>query len=243
MATLDDAAEPLVWDADPMDLLEVMRSTAAHREFTAEPVPDEVLYRVLDAARFAPSGGNRQGWRVVVVRDPSTKDAMVELIRPTIAVYLAQRAAGENPFNTVEPTSVDVAAVAADPPDAPWVRAMFEAAPVVVVVGVDLRVVAAFDIALDRVGLVGGASVYPFVWNLLLAARAEGLGGTITTFLAGREPEAQALLGFPPEVAIAAAVPLGHPVRHLTKLSRNPVESFTRLERWDGPPLSPGDRG
>lgn len=220
-----------------MELTQILRTTAAHREFTGEPVSDEQLYRILDVARFAPSGGNRQAWRVVVVRDPATKAAMVELIRPTVAVYLAQRAAGESPFNTVVPTSVDVAAAEADPPDVPWVRSAFEA-PVVLAVGVDLRLIAAFDVNLPRVGIIGGASIYPFVWNILLAAREEGLGGTVTTFLAGREREAQTLLGFPPEVAIAAAVPLGHPVRTVSKLTRNAVESFTRLERWDGLPIA-----
>ena len=56
-----------------MDLIDTLRTTGAVREFTDEPVPDEVLARVLDTARFAPSGGNRQGWRVVVVRDPDTR--------------------------------------------------------------------------------------------------------------------------------------------------------------------------
>jgi hypothetical protein len=59
----------------------------------------------------------------------------------------------------------------------------------------------------------------------------------LTTFLAASEPAAQALLGFPPEVAVAALVPIGHPKQDITKLSRRPVSSFARLERWDGPPL------
>jgi nitroreductase len=144
--------------------------------------------------------------------------------------------AGENPFNTVVPTAVDVEAAERVHADNPLLEHV-DAVPVVLVVGLDLSVTASVDAGLGRVGVVSGASVYPFVWNLLLAARAEGLGGVITTFLARREPAVQALLGFPPEVAVVAMVPLGVPVHQPTKLRRNPVESFATLERYDGPPL------
>jgi len=75
------------------------------------------------------------------------------------------------------------------------------------------------------------------VWNLLLAARAEGYAGVLTTYLAPSEAEVRALLGWPETVALAAAVPLGRPKQALTKLRRAPVESFARLETWDGEPL------
>ena len=108
-------------------------------------------------------------------------------------------------------------------------------APVVLVVCIDLKVVAATDQYLDRVGIVSGASVYPFVWNILLAARHEGFGGTITTLAVAEEPQVQALLGLPRRVAVCALVPLGRPVRQITRLRRKPVPEFTTLERWDGP--------
>lgn len=213
-----------------------MRTTFAARDFTDEEVTDAEVHHLLDLARFASSGGNRQGWRVVVVRDAATRHRLIELGRPTMAVYVTQAAAGERPFNTVEPTSVDVAAAEADPPDLAWVDALAEA-PVHLVIGVDLGEVAAFDAELDRVGVVAGASVYPFVHNILLAARATGLGGTLTTFVSRSEAEVRDLLGLPDHVAVAALVPLGRPTRTLTRLRREPVERFTRLERWDGPPL------
>jgi nitroreductase len=96
-----------------MNLYEVMRTTFAARDFSNEPVDDATLYRILDNARFAPSGGNRQGWRVIVVRDRAKRSALADLIRPTMRRYLAQVAAGENPWNTVVPTKVDEAAIAA----------------------------------------------------------------------------------------------------------------------------------
>src|SRR6266545_3151424 len=128
-----------------MELYDVMCTTFAAREFTSDPLPDAALFKILDKARFAPSGGNRQGWRVIVV----------------------------------------------------------------LVVCVDLKVVAATDQSLARVGVVAGASVYPFAWNILLAARHEGFAGTITTLAVAEEPKLQELLGIPRHVAVGAIMPLG----------------------------------
>jgi nitroreductase len=219
-----------------VDLLTAARSTGAVRQFTADPVPDETVHRVLDTARFAPSGGNRQGWKVVVVRSAETKRALAAHSQPTWNAYRAMAAAGENPFNTVVPTAVDVEAAERVHAENPLLEHIDDV-PVVLVVGLDLSVTASVDAGLGRVGVVSGASVYPFVWNLLLAARAEGLGGVLTTFVARAEPAVQALVGFPSHVAVAAMVPLGVPVHQPTKLRRNPVESFATLERFDGEPL------
>jgi nitroreductase len=219
-----------------MDFADVVRTTFACREFTDEPVSDETLYRLLDHARFAPSGGNRQGWKAIVVKDPATRAKLGALCEPTMAVYLAQVKAGEAPWNTILPTNVDVEAAAAGGANFPLIHQLTDV-PALVVIGVDLRVVASFDRYLDRVGVISGASVYPFVWNLLLAARNEGLGGALTTFLAGKEPEAQQVLGVPDHVALAAMVPLGRPRKQLTKLTRRPVEEFATIDRFDGPAL------
>lgn len=216
-----------------MDLAEVVRTTFACRDWTDEPVDDATVHRILDLARFAPNGGNRQGWHVIVVKDRAIREALVPLIRPTTSVYVAQRQAGESPWNTITPSAVDVEAAIAADPDFPGLDNLVDA-PVLLAVTVDLSVVASFDKDLDRIGVISGASIYPFVWNILLAARNEGLGGVLTTYLAGREPEAQDVLGVPAHHAIAALVPLGHPVKQLTKLRRAPVGSFTTIDRFDG---------
>ncbi len=224
-----------------MDLFEAMCTTFAAREFTDEAVDDATLWRILDRARFAPSGGNRQPWRVVVVRDAGTRERIAAAMEPAARRYVAQARAGESPLNTVRPSAVGAAEIARTEIPAvlmDWVRA----APVILVVGVDLSRVASVDAELDRVGVISGASVYPFVWNVLLAARAEGLGGTMTTLAAAGEPELKTHLGMPAEVALAAFVPLGQPVRQLTRLKRRPVEKFATLERFDGPALGDGGR-
>lgn len=216
-----------------MEFYDVMRSTFAAREFTDDPLPDEVLYRILDNARFAPSGGNRQGAHITVVRDADTRRRLAELGKPAARRYFAQLSAGENPWNSVHPSAVPQDVI--DDTDVPetFVAPMINA-PVVLVVSVDLNVVAALDQELERVGLAGGASVYPLVWSILLSARSEGYGGTITTMAIPREDAVRELLGIPAAHAVAAIVPLGKPPRQLTKLRRRPVAEFVTLERFDG---------
>jgi len=101
----------------------------------------------------------------------------------------------------------------------------------------DLNRLAATDRDLGRYQLVGGASIYPFVWSILLAARAEGLGGVLTTVAITREPELKALLDAPEELAVAAVLALGHPQRQPTRLRRAPVETFATVDTVDGPPV------
>lgn len=219
-----------------MELYDVMRTTFAARAFTDDPVDDATLRRILDNARFAPSGGNRQGWRVVVVRDPATRKALGDIVRPGMQRYIAQMRAGEAPWNTVHPSELSAAEIeAVEVPDA--MIEMLTGAPVVLFVFVDLAVVASIDRDLRRVGVISGGSVYPFVWNILLAARHEGLGGTPTTFAAAREPALQQLLGVPSQMAFAAMIPLGRPVKQLTRLTRKPVDEFAFSERYGGAPL------
>src|SRR5574338_872704 len=98
-----------------MDLLEALRTTFSCRDFSDQPVPDAALARILDAARFAPSGGNRQGWRVVVVRDRGVRERMAEWVKPVMRRYVAETLAGEAPFNALVPSRVDDASVAKTP--------------------------------------------------------------------------------------------------------------------------------
>ena len=88
-----------------MNLYDVMRTTHAVREFTDEPLPDDTLYRILDNARFAPSGGNRQGTHIIVVRDAQTQHRLAELGIPAARRYIAHLMAGENPWNRYIPVA------------------------------------------------------------------------------------------------------------------------------------------
>lgn len=136
----------------------------------------------------------------------------------------------------MQPSGVDAPTIdATEPP--PQMSAPIREAPVVLVICVDLGVVAATDQDLERVGVVPGASVYPFAWNVLLAARNEGYGGVLTTMAVAEEPRVKELLGVPDPYAVAAVVPLGKPVRQVTKLRRRPVGEFATRERFDGAPF------
>ena len=219
-----------------MELYDVMRTTFAAREFLDEPVADKTLRKILENARFAPSGGNRQGWRVIAVREADTRKAMLPMIMPTFQRYSAQVQAGEDPWNTIVETKLSDAEIAGSPAPDGFIRQVLSA-PVLLVVLVDLAVVASFDRYLDRVGVISGASVYPFVWNILLAARNEGYGGTLTTFISAREDELKTLLGIPEQFALAALVPIGKPTRQLTRLTRKPVDEIAMRERWGGESL------
>ncbi len=216
-----------------MELYDVMRTTFAAREYTGEPLPDKVLYGILENARFAPSGGNRQGNRVIVVRDPETRNRLADLAAPAAKRYAAQIQAGESPWNSVFPTAATAEEIERTPPP-PALTEPCRKASVVLVFTVDLKAVASMDQNLDRVGVISGASIYPFVWNVLMAARQAGFGGTITTLAVAEEPKIQALLNIPPEFAVCAVVPLGRPVKQLTKLNRRTVAEIATRESFDG---------
>ena len=219
-----------------MDLYDVMRTTGAVRQYTDDPLPDDVLERILDNARFAPSGGNRQGTHVVVVRDPQTRGQLAELSHPRRTPL--HRADSQRRRAVESRCSRAGLTRRRSPPSRCRPAHRCCDAPVVLVVCVDLAVVAAFDQDLDRIGVIAGASVYPFVWNILLAARNEGYGGVLTTAAVAEEPRVKELLGIPEDYAIAAVLPLGKPVRQITKLTRKPVAEFASRERFDGEPFS-----
>jgi len=219
-----------------MELYEVMRSTFSAREFTEDSVLDSVVYKILDNARFAPSGGNRQGWKVIIVRERKTRETLAELTIPAAKKYTAQKKAGENPWNTITPSKIDPEIIDLTLVPDQLTKTYLNAA-LVLIACVDLKVVASVDQGLNRIGVVSGASIYPFVWNILLAARNEGYGGSITTLAISKEPEMRELLGIPDHYAVSAIIPIGKPVRQLRKLKRNPVSTFAFNEHWDGEPL------
>jgi nitroreductase len=215
-----------------MDLYEAMRCAPTSRRFTADPVPADVLARVLENARFAPSGGNRQGWRVVVVTDPATRAALGELYLPHWRAYLeltggAQMLAEPDAFEPRRTRMVRLANEYAE---------NLAKVPVHLVVGVRLADLAVTDASLPRTSIVGGASVYPFAQNLLLALRNEGLGASMTTLLVPAEPEVRELLAIPDDVALAAHIGVGRRAEPWPKkLARRPVEEFAFAERFGEP--------
>ena len=228
-----------------------MTTTPATRDFDQGEISDETLYSILDIARFAPNGGNRQAWHVTVVRSAGRKERLAELwelaqrednafYRAGLVPFVASEAYWRNPPGASSVQPVDLELARRTPLDDPrgTSAASVHAAAVLLVVTVDLTRVTAMDSGLGRLSICGGGSVFPFAHNVLLAAREAGYGGVITTVLARQEPAVKELLGIPADHVLACAIPLGRPKRRVTKLRRIPVEDFTTLESFGGDPLS-----
>ncbi|HZE05264.1 MAG TPA: nitroreductase family protein [Solirubrobacteraceae bacterium] len=212
-------------------LYEVMRCAPSTRHFTDEPVGREVLERVLDNARFAPSGGNRQGWRVIVITDPATRRSLRELYEPHWAAY-TERTGARAAIEAGEASGLDAGRLrmlrAADE-----FAHRFDEVPVHLVPCVQLSALAITDAELPRPSIVGGASIYPFVQNILLALRHEGLGAAFTTLLVPAEEQIRELLAIPDGVAIAGHIAVGYRADPWPRrLSRRPVGEFAFGERY-----------
>ena len=224
-----------------MDALEAMRTIGACRRYKPDDVPDEVVYRAVESARFAPQGGNRQPVRLVVVRDRASKERLRDLYLVPWQSYFEAALAG------TQALGANLASAR---------KAMLGAAnefahnladhPLLIVVCARLDGLHLTDLELERPSVVGGASIYPFVQNLCIALRVQGVATAITTLAVEAEPEVKELLGIPDGYLTACHVAAGYPERGFPrKLTRLPVEETTFLERF-GEPIgvpdgAPGD--
>jgi nitroreductase len=213
------------------DLYELMRCAPSTRYFTDDPVPRDVLARVLDTARFAPSGGNRQGWRVIVVTDQGLRTRLRELYEGPWQAYTERTGVrallDSGDVSALSPSRLRTLRGADE------FAHTFDRVPVHLVICVKLDALAIVDRELPRPSIVGGASIYPFVQNILLGLRAEGLGAAFTTLLAPSEAAVRQLLGFPDDVVLAGHISVGYRADPWpARLSRNAVSEFAFAERW-----------
>jgi nitroreductase len=216
-----------------MELQEVVRTAGSCRFFLPDPVPDEVLAKLLDAARFAPQGGNRQPVRWIVVRDPSAKKQLRDWYLEPWKKYMRATETGE--------VRVEGETARRMVQNSDHMAQHLHEVPVLLLPCAVLADITSTDSKLDRVGVVGGASIYPAVQNLLLSARELGLGAALTTLLCAYEPQVKELLGIPDGVAVAGVIALGWPARPLhKKLTRRPLSEVVFAERY-GEPLLAGD--
>jgi nitroreductase len=214
--------------ADSIDVYEAMRTLRAVRRLRPDPIPDAVLKRVLEAATFAPTGGNAQPWRVVVVRDLAKKQRLGALYAERWFAYAEghRRLIADAPTDVKAKTQKMLAA-------GNYLAEHFARTPAVLIFCFNPKNMALTDAKQDRPHVVGGASIYPAVQNLLLACRAEGLGCVLTTLLCEVEPEVRALLQIPDPWYTAAAVPIGYPLlRGHGPVSRRPVKKMVFADTW-----------
>jgi nitroreductase len=209
-----------------MTVQEAIESTNTCRFYRPDPVTDEVLLRVLDAARYAPSGGNRQPVRFIVVRNPATRRQLKEWYLPIWDAYAGQaKAAGIATGSRMRMLA-----------NADHFARHLDEVPVLLVVCAVLADIYPTDRNLERLSIVGGASVYPAVQNVLLKARDEGLGTALTTLLCVVEPQVKELLRIPDGIATAAMLTLGYPTRPFPKrLRRQPLGQSVFSEEFGRP--------
>jgi nitroreductase len=205
----------------------LISTTRSIRRIQDTPINKEVLERVCQAAVWAPSGGNRQPWRLIVVQDQQLKRALSALYVTEWDHYVDfnLKKLGQQPPEVLEK-----------------VRAQFGTGthlahnlaevPAVAIFVHDPSALYVTDTNLGRHPVVGGASLYPAVQNFLLAARAEGLGGVLTTLICSREKELRELLKFPEGWGVHAMVPFGYPKGQHGPLQRAPLSEMVHIDTW-----------
>lgn len=188
-------------------LYDAMSTLRAVRKLRPEPIPDDVLERVLQAACWAPTGGNTQPWRVIVATEPDVKQGLRDIYAPEWAKYVGSFMKLMEGLPPEQLAPWERVAAAGD-----YLAEHLHEAPAILVFCANPKMMAITDAKLDRVSVVGGGSIYPAVQNAMLACVAEGLGCTLTTLHCLREDEVKTLLGIPDGWATAALVPIGYPV-------------------------------
>ena len=198
-----------------MDFFEVANTQRAMRRLHSDPIPDADLWKILDAATKAPNGGNRQPWNFVVVRDAAAKTKIAEW-------YL--EAWNEQYGGATRDAMLADVKMAKQFRSADYLANHMADVPVLVIATIKKDMFA--------IGPTLGASIYPAVQNLMLAARALGLGTALTTLHKMHEDDVKALLGIPDDVETMALIPIGRPKGEFGPVRRLPAEKVVYWDRW-----------
>ncbi len=212
---VERAVEP-----EAISVMKALHSTPARRYLKPDPIPDDVLWAILDAAIRGPSGGNSQGWGWVVVTDPDVKRQIAEWYREGW-----QAAYGSRRDQILGEGADGDALGRRNYLSAEHLAEHLEEAPVWVIP------------VMERAGKSRnprtGSSIYGAVQQLMLAARAYGIGATLTSLYAGHEDDVKRLLGIPEDALTMALIPLGYPSQgRWAQPKRRPVDQVTHWERW-----------
>jgi len=216
-------------------LFEAIYSARAMRLFKPDPIPDEAITRILDAAIRAPSAGNAQHWAFVVIRDPEQR-------RKIGAIYnKASKVVGW--FYTQRPAEMSEEQWQRFIKSGSYLWEHMDEAPVLLLAclqprarsteGMPLDLLTKFNDALPRLQRMAGASIYPAVQNIILTCRALGLGTVLTTNHVVYEDEIKAVVGLPSEVQTYALMPIGYPRGKFGPVKRRPLAEVAFLDRWD----------
>ena len=209
--------------SDEMGVFEVMFHCRAMRKLKSDPVPEELLLRLVEAGNQAPSGSNMQRARWLVVRDQEQKTALAALNKTAVQAYIGPQSGRPDslPHQTAEKRQRMLAAVM-------WQAEHMAEVPALIIACM------LFDeepSALDRAR--AGGSIWPGVQNVLLAARALELGAAPTTLGLVDRDAAKSVLGLPPEMEAICLIPVGYPMGNFGTVTRLPVEQTMRWDRWN----------
>jgi len=202
-----------------MDFFDVVTTQRAMRRLKPDAIPDDIMRRIMDAAICAPSGGNRQNWSFVVVRDPAKRARLGELYREAWGELM------KVPY---------YASASKEPASSPAGKMLASARHLGEHLG-EAPVIVLACVALDpgvKASLTTGASIYPAIQNIMLAARALGIGSCITTIHRFRDAQVKELLAIPAEVETAALIPLGYPLGKFGRPPRLPLSEVAFADRW-----------
>ncbi|MGH7045952.1 MAG: nitroreductase family protein [Stellaceae bacterium] len=220
-----------------LGLFEAIHTARSLRRFKPDPVPDEAVERILDAAIRAPSAGNAQNWAFVVVRDPEQRQRLGAIYRKASDIAAAAYAARGRPAHLSEQQFARMIRAGGHlwehMGDAPVLLVPCQHRPVPPpVAALPAAIAAHYQDELAYLGRIRGASIYPAVQNIILACRALGLGTLITTNHIRCEAEVKAVLGIPEEVDTFALMPIGWPLDPFGPLTRRPLAEVVHRDRW-----------
>jgi len=201
------------------DLFEIMQTLRAMRRLKPDPVPDELIRKILQAGVCAPNGANTQRWRFLVIKDPKIKQQVQVYYKRAFDEVIGPRYTSSAP-----PPGVTRERYLRQHSAVEYLTAHFHEAPV--------WIVACLDEGTSTPTRGSGASIYPAVQNMLLAARALGLGATLTTRHLLYEKESEAALGLPPGVHSYAILPIGYPMGKFGPVGRGPLADIVYEDRW-----------
>jgi nitroreductase len=209
--------------SEEMGIFEVMYNCRAMRKLDKKPVPEELLIKLIDAANQAPSGSNMQGARWIVVRDPEVKAELAEMNRVAVEAYVGPSLddPGSLPHQSAEKRKRMLNSVI-------WQKEHMHEIPALIIACMDF-----FRKVDAETAARGGGSIWPGIQNLLLAARALGLGAAPTTLALQDPKKVREVLNLPDTMAAYCLIPVGYPLGKFGPVTRLPVETTMRWDRWD----------
>ena len=208
-----------------MDVFEALYTTRAMRRVKEDPIPDDVIKSIMDSAIRAPSGSNRQDWKFLIVTDKKTREELADIYRETWDYYVKSFYNDSEDLGASSLKNKDeIETVKRISNSASWLAENYHKVPLLV-------------LAFSRNDPTG-SSIYPAIWNLMLAARGHGVGTCLTTVMNFKTEDVYKVLNVPSDKGwtLNATITAGYPLGKWGVAARKPVEEVTYLNKWGESP-------